>query len=221
MIITPQNAIEFVLEKKAKDKPFKIYKTELEKILFWCCILTFLAGVVFGGSTYFFKNKYFFIIGILSLFASIILMLLFQVVSAIPELLKFKNPEKDISTNLLNNFNEDLDLINELSTTFEIHHLRYAYNCYQYMARQLRERISLLVGALSKVGIIPLAVTCYFSYSKIRSNNQIIFDKVEWFLVSLILLYLLAIRMTFTAQWMEQVAEIFNESIKIKENKKC
>ncbi len=219
MIITPKNALEIVLEKKAKNKPFKIYKTKIEKFLFLACIATFLIGVFLGGTTYFYRNKIFFIIAIAALLTSIILMLLFQIVSAIPELLKLKNPEKDISSSLLRTFNDDFDLINELSSTFEIHHLRYAYNCYQFMGRQLRERISLIVGALSKVGIIPLAVTYYFSYSKIQLGNQVSFDKIEWFLVSLIFLYILAIRMTLTAQWMEQIAEIFNEAIKIKESK--
>lgn len=220
MIITPKNAIEFVLEKKAKNKPFKFYKTNFEKVLFWLCIGTFSIGIFVGASTYFYKNRILFIIGMLSLFLSIFFMLLFEVAIIVPELLKLKNPEKDISTSFLNIFNDDLDLINELSATFESRHLRYAQKCYQYMAQQLRERISLLVGSLSKVGIIPLGITCYFSYSKIRSSGQLVFNEIEWILVLLIFLYMLAIRMTFTAQWMEQISEIFSEAIKLKQSNK-
>ncbi|MCI5221568.1 MAG: hypothetical protein D3924_02510 [Candidatus Electrothrix sp. AR4] len=219
MIITPKNAIEFVLEKKAKDKSFQFYKTKLEKSLFWACILFFVAGVIVGLSTYYFKNQIVALLAMLSLLVSVVLMIAFQIACTVPELIKLKNPEKDISFNLLNNFNDDIDLINELSNTFEVHHLRYAQNCYQYMAKQLRERISLLVGTLSKIGIIPLAVTGYISYSKIQDGNFIFFDEIEWILVSFIFLYLLAIRMTFTAQWMEQVVEIYSESLKMKGNK--
>lgn len=219
MIITPKNAIDFVLEKKAKDKSFKLYKTKLEKYLFWASILFFVIGAGIGFSTYYFKKEFVALVAVLLLLISILFLLAFYVAFAVPELIKLKNPEKDISSDLVNSFNGDIDLINELSDIFEAHHLRYAQNCYRCMATQLRERISLLVGALTKVGIIPLAVTGYFSYSKIKEGNFLFFDEIEWIMVALIFLYLLAMRMTLTAQWMERVAEIYSEALIMKENR--
>ena len=217
MIISPKNAIELVLDKKAKDKSFRFYETKVQKWLLWLTTASFTVCVVLGLCTYIFKNQYLMMVSLVILLLSAIFLLAFQIASTGSEFIKMRNPEKAISSNLLNTFNVDIDLINELSATFEVHHLRYAKNCYQQMSKQLRERISVLVGAIEKVGIIPLAVTGYFSYSKAKTENLLSFGVVEWLSISFIFLYWFSIRMTFTAQWMEKVSEIYNEALKLRE----
>ncbi len=217
MIITPKNAIKFVLDEKAKDKAFRLWDTETQKWLFWLSAISFILCILLGGLTYIFKNQYFMLASVVILLISVIFLLAFQVACTAPELVKMRNPEKDISSNLLDTFNSDLDLINELSNTFEVNHLRYARNCYQTMSTQLRERIAVLVGAIEKVGIIPLAITGYISYSKAKNENLLSFGGVEWLLISFIFLYLFSVRMTFTAQWMERISTIYDEALKNKE----
>jgi hypothetical protein len=218
MIITPKNAIELVLDKKNKVKPFRLYQTKLQKWLFWLTIVSIITCITLGISSNFFKNRYLYLTGHIFIYFALILMSAFQLISTGPGIIKMLNPEKEMSFNLLlDTFNEDLDLINELSRTFEIHHLRFAKIRYQQEAKQLRERIALLIGAIEKVGIIPLAITGYVSYSKIKAGGAISFSGIEWLLVSFIVLYLVMVRMIFTTQWMENIAEIFNEALKSKE----
>lgn len=79
------------------------------------------------------------------------------------------------------------------------------------MAKHLRERIGLLVGALDKVGIVPVAVTAYLSYAK-AVKDGISFGTYEWVGIAFVSLYIFAIRMSATAQWMEHVAELYDHA---------
>lgn len=219
MNITQKNAIEFVVERKAKDKALQLYKTKSQKWLLWSCMIFFATGVLVGLSTYFFKIEIIAVWAAVSLLISLILLLVLQLACTVPDVMKFKNPEKEMSSFLLEVFNDDIDLINDLSGTFEKYHLRYAKNCYKYRARQIKERIGILVGAIEKVGIIPLAITGFFSYRKIANETFLFFGSIEWIFVALVLLYMFSIRMAFTAQWMEQVTLIYDEAIRLKEKK--
>lgn len=166
--------------------------------------------------TYFWRNPYVGLVGLVALLASTLAAVAYQIVSAIPELVKLRNLEREVSDPLLVEFNDNMDLINELSQTCEAHHLSYARTSFLLMAKQLRERISLLVGAIEKVGVIPLAITSYLAIAKAQKEGLVVFGGIEWALVGLILLYLLALRLSSTAQWMELAAELYAHALAVK-----
>jgi hypothetical protein len=207
-IITPNNVIKIVLDRKTTDFRLKFYKTSFQKFCFIGSVVSlifwFVAGICFRITGVGWLG----IVSLIAYFATTILVVIYQMAQIIPEARRLKNPERDISASLVNTFNDDMDLIYHLSTSFESHHLSYAKEMYGKMARQLRERIGLLVGALDKIGIVPIAVTAYLTYSR-AIKEGLSFGPYEWVGISFVLLYLLAIRMTSTAQWMEHVAEIY------------
>jgi hypothetical protein len=215
-LITPKNAIEIVLETKTKNATFRLYETLTQKRLFWLSVGCLCAGAFFALVTYAWKNQYVAATAFIFCGSSALLAMAYQIASLVPELLKLRNVEREISSPFLAEFNNDLDLIHELTQTCEIHHLQYAKQNFERMARQLRERIGILVGALDKVGLIPIATTAYFAYLKTQKEGLVAFGGIEWVFVSFVFLYLFAARMTSTAQWMEKVSEIYEQAIALK-----
>jgi hypothetical protein len=216
MLITPQNAIHIVLARKTKDARFKAYETTLQKWTFFIAVGLFLTGAIAAGITYFWKNQYVALAGLFIFLGSALVAVVYQIASALPDLAKLRNVEREVSNPLLAQFNDDMDLVNELSQTCELHHLSYAKECFALMARQLRERISLLVGALEKVGIIPLALTAYLSFTKAQKDGLVVFGGIEWAFAGFIFLYLFALRLSSTAQWMELVAALYEQALAVK-----
>lgn len=216
MLITPQNAIHIVLARKTKDASFKPYETRFQKWTFLMAAWLLGMGALAAAINYCLKNPFVALAGLFALLLSTIVAAVYQIASVVPDLLKLRNVEREISSPLLKQFNEDMDLINELSRTCEMHHLDYAKECYSLMARQLRERISLLVGAMEKVGIIPLAATAYLSFAKAQKDGFVVFGGVEWAFAAFAFLYLLALRLSSTAQWMELIAQLYAQAISVK-----
>jgi len=207
-VLTPKDAVRLVLERKTKDFRLQFYETTFQELSFKGSIFSLGLGIITGIS---FRYSHIVWIGWLALICISIASIgaiAYQIAQIIPEATKLRNPERESSSSLVNSFNDDMDLIHQLSVNFELHHLSYAKGMYTNMARHMRERIGLLVGALDKIGVIPVAATTYFSYAK-AIKDGLAFGPYEWIGIVFICLYLMAIRMTATAQWMEHVAEIY------------
>lgn len=217
-IITPSDAIAIVLERKTKDFRLKFYETTFQKVSFIGSIASLALGLITGIAFHYLHFEWLGWMALICISIASISAIAYQVAQLIPEVVKLKNPEREISSPLVEAFNDDMDLIHQLSMSFESHHLSYAKVMYANMARQIRERIGLLVGALDKIGIIPVAVTTYLSYAK-AIKDGLTFGPYEWFEISFVCLYLLAIRMTATAQWMEHVAELYAHAHTVRSNR--
>ena len=215
-LITPKNAVEMVLRKKTKDAKFQPYETTAQKWFFGFSIGSLGFGFFLALSTHLWKNEYLVLAALVCVLASSLFAMGYQIASLIPELAKFRNVEKEVSKPFLAEFNNDLDLIYELSQTCEIHHLSFAKANFALMAKQLRERIGILVGALEKVGLVPLATTGYFAFLKTQKDGLRPFSDIDWVFVTFAFLYLVAVRMTGTAQWMEKMTEIYEQAIALK-----
>ncbi|WP_194724282.1 hypothetical protein [Noviherbaspirillum malthae] len=207
-IITPSDVVAIVLERKTRDFRLRLYENTCQKVFFIGSIASLISGVIAGILFRYYQLEWLGWLSLISISGASISALAYQVAQLVPEVIKLKNPEREVSSPLAEAFNDDMDLIHQLSISFEVHHLNYAKVMYITMARQIRERIGLLVGALDKIGVIPVAVTTYLSYAKVI-NEGMVFGPYQWIGISFVCLYLLAIRMTATAQWMEHVAELY------------
>lgn len=214
-ILTPRSAIDQVLAVKAKSRKFTLYDTTAEKIAFVLTVSLAGSGAVAGIVFYFSANPLAGLIGVALTLLSAGASIGYQLASLIPDLMKLKNPEQDFVTPHAQSFNEDIDLISELSSTHNAQHLLYAAQRFSLSAEQLRIRISLLVGAIDKVGIIPLSITTYFSAAKLIKEDAV-FGGIEWAVITLVFLYLFAVRMSLVAQWLERTALIFRAAAEAK-----
>ena len=151
------------------------------------------------------------LVAMLILLTSTVLAFAFQVAVALPALATVNRLEASMGSELSEAFNDDLDLIGELARDYEPHHLRFARENFCMMASQLRSRVSLLVGAIEKVGAIPLALVSYLAFSKAFGTG--IFGIAESVYAALIGLYILGLRANIVAQWMDRVALVYGAAL--------
>jgi hypothetical protein len=213
---SPKNAIELAMEMKTASSTFRAYSNKYQKYSLYLALGFLILGMLLGGLTYFFKSNNLYLFAAICLLITAIATLVYQLTIIAPEVMKLKNFEREISASLIKQFDSDLKLIEYLSITFEIHHLKHAQENFVLMAKHLRERISLLVGSVDKVGVVPLAITGYFSLTKAPIKELEIFGGVEWLYVAFACLYLGALKFSATAQWMESLAKIYERSIELR-----
>ena len=216
-IVTPKNAVEVVLDRKTKSLRFRFYETTVQKVLFWLAGGSLTLGGVLGTVVYVWRSPWVALAALVLLLLAPLLAAAYQISMMLPEFMKLKNFEREISKPFVEEFNDDIDLISELARDYRMHHLMYAQESYSLMAAQLRSRISLLVGAIDKVGVIPLGITAYISVAKAHKEGLIVFGIIEWVLAGLVLLYLLALMMNGTAQWMDRMSLLYKQALSIKQ----
>ena len=91
--------------------------------------------------------------------------------------------------------------------------LEYARDSLALAAEQVRGRVSMLIGTLEKVGIIPLAVTGYLTAKKLLSDQTIQFFGIEWIFAFFIALYLLAIYMLSAAHQIDRIVLVLKQAV--------
>lgn len=208
MIFTPRAAIERVLVSTTRAKKFTFYETRFQQVCFCLALLFVIIGGILGLVSYFVEDGYFALFGIALVLLGEVSFLVYLAAQMIPELWKMRDLERDFIDPYAERFNDEIDLISELASSHQARHLTYAASSFSLLAEQLKTRIALLVGAIDKVGIIPLGITTYFSSTKI-SKEIVVFGSVDWVLAALVLLYLFALRMSLVAQWLEKQAALF------------
>lgn len=107
-----------------------------------------------------------------SLLGAEILLMLMPLVVWVPSLLRrLVSPVKAELEPVIRSFNDEVDLIFHLTQTYARHQLEYAQDRVVLAATQARSWNALCVGALEKVGVLPLAVAAYFSRKTLAASQ--------------------------------------------------
>jgi hypothetical protein len=211
MPVTSNHMISIVLNETTKDFQFQAHRTMVQKALFYGAIVCIVVGALTGGASVALENRLLAFAGIGAFYAGAAAVLLYQGALIWTEVRTLKNPEKAVALPLTTSFTRHMELIHNLAS-FQTEHLGYARDIFRRDARHLRERIGVMVGALDKVGAIPLAVTSYLSYAKIAQDSGS-FGAIEVIGLAFVAFYMFAIRMVMTAQWMEAVESLFEHAL--------
>lgn len=213
MIMTPKGAISAASEAKSPFSKFKLYENRWQKFSFIVSISMLISGLAIGVASNMIKQQMVALVAVVCLLVSSLFAAVYQLLCLVPELGKLRNIEREVAGPLVDDFDQDIDLIAGLAASCSAHYLEYAAARFSLAARHMRERISILVGALDKVGIVPLAGTAYLTWHKIQEDEKVYFDNIEFVLVGVLGLYLLAIRMTFTVQWLERMTKLYDHAV--------
>lgn len=214
-VVTPKTLLEELIEVLSQPISFKFYETKFQKVLLGATILFLITGIIIGILINWIRlPAWVGQVGLLMLLGAIIGSVLFQISVIGPELVKLRHTEKTLLDPVIRNFDNEVDRIAQLSKNFQQHHLEYAQARVSLATSHLRSRIALTVGALEKVGVVPLVVVAYFSLRKIvmpgeyksLSDSMVIFSGLEWILVVLISLYLLSVHMIIVCQRLDQMS---------------
>ncbi len=217
MHITPADCIKLVLDQKTRDAKLRIYENRTQKAAFFVAAATLAVAVASGVAFRIWKFDGLAWVALFAMAISMLASAAYQMSNILPEFRRLKNLEREASDPLAKDFDGDIELIHRLSD-FDRNHLSYAKAMYTNMAKHIRERSGLLVGALDKVGLLPLAATAYLSYAK-AVKEGLTFGAVETIACGVIALFLFAVRMAATAQWMESVAELYAHAMTLRPEK--
>lgn len=208
MLVTPKDILTSILEGETKPLSLKPWENHTQFVLFTTSAVTLGIGFLFAAATHIWTEKWVAYTSLLSLVIAMVSSAIYQLAVAFPVLKMLRHPEKSLASPATERFNNDIDRISSLARDFEKHHLEYARDRLALIADQLRNRISFLVGAIEKVGILPLAITGYLSAEKVLSDPKLASSGIEWVFGALIALYLIAIHLLLVSQQLERLVLI-------------
>lgn len=130
----------------------------------------------------------------------------------------FKAPTRHFLEPVTESSVRDFELAESFSR-FTESQLYYAKERLSLEGKHMRSRVSLLVGALDKVGIIPVLASWSLAYYKYTANGSIAFEQIDWLVYGLLGLYLVTLPILFFAHKLERYLLLVNTAIEIKANK--
>jgi hypothetical protein len=112
-------------------------------------------------------------------------------------------------------FPEEVALVARLAQTYEPAMLAYALDRLTLVTAQLRARIALLIGAVDKVGLIPVAVGAYFPLRALLREQPPTPSELEWIIATaagLALIYLMAFSLLLWTQRLEEACVVLKHA---------
>ncbi|WP_459893753.1 hypothetical protein [Desulfothermus okinawensis] len=211
-----QNIWEHDGDTREKARP---YQNKFQKYSFWAMILLFILAITVAISTKF--------IGLFSWQKLTALMFVaLSQVSALLYQLSFifegfkilKEPTRHFLEPVTKSSAHDYDLALSLSR-FDVAQLEYAKNRLLLECEQMKSRVNILVGAIDKVGILPVAVTWFLAAYKYFDKGALVFSEVDWLVYGLMGIYIVAVPILFFIQKLQRYILVIETTLNIKTNK--
>ncbi len=203
---------------KEKSRP---YQNDFQKYTFWAMISLFILAILLAVSTRFIGpfpwQK---LIALAFVALSQISALLYQMSFIFQGVKVLKEPARHFLEPVTKSSAQDFELATSLSR-FEESHLEYAKNRLLMECEKMKSRVSMLVGAIEKVGILPVAVTWVLAAYNYFDKGALIFSEVDWLVYGLMGIYIIAVPILFFTHKLQRYILVVETSLSIKEaNKK-
>jgi hypothetical protein len=174
-ITEPKNALDDAVRSMRRLRPLRFFFNRWQKVSFWFAMAA--AGLGFLLTWLFNKGSWpqpqwpwwatLALLAILMFYFSMFAYSLLGIVSSI-------NPRKSLFVPMVEVFDAELGLIVRLAQTYDRRDLEYALDRLTLEVTRVRTRIALLIGALDKVWVIPLAIGAFFpseSFSRLSRRR--------------------------------------------------
>ena len=213
-----QNIWEHDGDTRKKARP---YQNNFQKYSFWSMLLLFILAVTVAISTKFIGPFSWQKLTALVLVAlSQVSALLYQL-SFIFEGFKILNePTRHFLEPVTQSSAKDYDLALSLSR-FDETQLEYAKNRLLLECEQMKSRVNILVGAIDKVGILPVAVTWVLAAYKYFDKGTLFFSEVDWLVYGLMGIYIVAVPILFFIHKLQRYILVVETTLNIKKANKA
>jgi hypothetical protein len=217
-LITPKQIIYRFLEKDKSKVTFKPWDNRFQKYSLIISGVMLTIGAIFAILHFVFdEEKLFSALGLFSAVLAEIGAIIYQLSVVFSDVKSLMNPTKVALEPVAELFNSDVDLISGLANDFELHHLEYARDSILLSAERLRQRVSFIIGAVDKTGVIPALIVTYISIRQIWKDGIDIIPGIEWCLIGLVMFYMFACMALFATQRMDRLANILKHAVLKKE----
>lgn len=207
------------VDNKDREK-VELYQTKYEKYMFWGMFLSFLLALLVAIYANYF-NTYFSIQGLklwsLSLLTiSLILVMIYEIVFIYRGFKNFKGMTQTflhpIAKSAVRNYEFSKSLIH-----FNKEELLYVSKTLSLELEQMKKRISMMIGLIDKVGIIPALVSLVFVIYKNANDIESIYDKFDWIAYGFIGIFIIGIIALSSIPKIEQYILLLDTAINLKE----
>lgn len=187
------------------------------RVMIGLLVLTF----IFGGLYAITKIEEFALCALLGQILMMLSAIFYQLTIIAPELDKLANPERTLLEPAIKQFTNDLKRSHWIATTFDEISIQYAQQRLSLLLKHFRSRIALMVGAIEKVGFIPLGLTAYLALTKLQTENKTVsFAALDWAGYVLAFFYVMALIAHQISQNLERHELIYKMALDIKRNQK-
>jgi hypothetical protein len=186
-ITMPKNVLEDVMRSMFRSQRWKFFMSRPQKWFFWSAMAaiggTCLFALLFSKASWPQTQwPWWGKLGLLSLLIVYVSFTLYIFAGAVWSLRLALHPERAWLGPAVESFDEELGLMAHFAQTYERRDLAYALDLVTLTVTHLRSRIALLIGALDKVGVIPLAVGAYFPIRELLKNLPPTISELYWML---------------------------------------
>jgi len=199
---------------KEKARP---YQSDFQKHTFWAMIILFIIAILIAISTRFigpFSWQKF--IALVFVALSQISALLYQLSFIFQSFKILKEPARHFLEPVTKSSAQDFELASSLSR-FKKSQLEYAKSRLILECDQMKSRVGILVGAIEKVGILPVAVTWVLAAYKYFDKDMLVFSEVDWLVYGLMGIYIIAVPILFFTHKLQRYILVIETSLSIKE----
>jgi hypothetical protein len=196
----------------------KAYLNPFQKWTFWLMFGFFGLAVIMALSTKIEIYDWQKPIALILVLLAQITGLLYQLSFVFEAFKIFKAPTRHFLEPVTESSVRDFELAESFSR-FTESQLYYAKERLSLESTHMRSRVNLLVGALDKVGIIPVLVAWILASYKYIADGSIVFEQIDWLVYGLLGLYLVTLPILFFAHKLERYLLLVNTAIEIKANK--
>ncbi|WP_355662292.1 hypothetical protein [Halomonas salifodinae] len=196
----------------------KAYLNPFQKWTFWLMFAFFCVAILIALSTkievYDWQKPSALILALMAQITG----LLYQLSFVFEAFKIFKAPARHFLEPVTESSVRDFELAVSFSR-FSESQLYYAKERLSLESKHMRARVSLLVGALDKVGIIPVLIAWIFASYKYIADGSITFEQIDWLVYGLLGLYLVTLPILFFVHKLERYLLLVNTAMEIKANK--
>ena len=193
------------------------YQNKFQKYSFWSMIILFLLAITIAISTKFigpFTWQKLTALVVVAL--SQVSALLYQFSFIFEGFKILKEPTRHFLEPVTKSSAKDYDLALSLSR-FDKSQLEYAKSRLLLECEQMKSRVSILVGAIDKVGIVPVAVTWVLAAYKYFDKGALVFSEVDWLVYGLMGVYIVAVPILFFIHKLQRYILVVETTLNIKE----
>jgi len=212
---------EYILTYDEKNrKKVELYQTKYEKYIFWGMFSSFLISLFIAiFSTYF--NKDFFpevlkLVSLLLLTTSLILGVTYEILFIYEDVKNFKGMTKTFLNPISASSEKDYEFSNSLMR-FSKEELVYVSKRLSLEIEQMKKRISIFIGLIDKIGIIPFIVSIVLIISKNIETIKALYDMFYWLAYVFVGIYIIGLMALTSIPKIERYILLLDTAIDMKE----
>ena len=191
-----------------------------EKYMLWGMFLSFslalLIAIYVNYFNTYFSIKYLKLYSLLLLILSLTLVIIYEMIFIYNDFKNFKGITKTFLHPIAKSSVQNYEFAKSLMH-FNKEELVYVSNTLSLEIEQLKKRISILIGLIDKVGIIPALVSLVFVIYKNANDIEDIYDKFDWLAYAFIGIYIIGIIALSSIPKIERYILLLNTAINLKE----